>query len=439
MELKPGYKQTEVGVIPEGWDVVKIGTISKITTGPFGTLLKASEYSVDDNGAPLVSVGEVRDGFIKITGHTPRVPPSVIRRLPQYILRSGDIVFGRKGAVDRSALITEEEDGYFLGSDGISVRLSGPCNPAYVSCQLRSHRIRDWLVQNATGTTMASLNQGILKKIPLALPPRPEQDAIAYSISELDDLIQGLDELIFKKCNIKQAAMQELLTGKRRLRGFGPTRSFKRYEYGLIPEDWNTELLLKVSSMSGRIGWQGLKQEEFTDNPDDPFLITGINFKEGKIDWSSVYHIPEKRYLEASPIQLKPRDILMTKAGTIGKLLFVETIPHPGKASLNSHLLVLRPVSNRYIPEFLYYQLASPYFASHIEANKSGSTFFGLTQAAAGRYPVVLPSIDEQMAIGSALFSIDDAIDQLQHRLKKMQLLKAGILQELLTGRTRLQ
>ena len=97
-------------VIPDGWTVQSIREIGQIKTGPFGTLLKASEYSGTD-GVPLISVGEIGAGQFKVNEHTPRVPAIVIRRLPQYVLRTGDIVFGRKGAVDRSALVTEAEDG----------------------------------------------------------------------------------------------------------------------------------------------------------------------------------------------------------------------------------------------------------------------------------------------------------------------------------------
>ena len=83
--------------------------------------------------------------------------------------------------------------------------------------------------------------------------------------------------------------------------------------------------------MKGRIGWQGLKQSEFTT--EGPYLITGMNFKDGKIRWDEVYHITEARYDEAPEIQLKAGDVLMTKDGTIGKLLYVDTLPD--KASLN--------------------------------------------------------------------------------------------------------
>jgi type I restriction enzyme S subunit len=423
MELKPGYKQTEVGVIPEDWDVVKIGTISKITTGPFGTLLKASEYSVDDNGAPLISVGEVRDGFVKITGHTPRVPPSVIRRLPQYILRYGDIVFGRKGAVDRSALITEKEDGCFLGSDGISVRLSGPCNPAYISCQLRSHRIRDWLVQNATGTTMASLNQGILKKIPLALPPRPEQDAIASTLSELDELIQGLDELATKKRNIKQSAMQELLTGKRRLPGF--------------EGEWEVKKLGDTASLKARIGWQGLTTAEYLDSG-DVYLVTGTEIEKGRVSWHDCHYVDEARYKQDKFIQLKPQDVLVTKDGTIGKVALVTDLHRP--ATLNSGIFVIRPTKDSFNPEFFYYLLCSQVFSEFLGQLAAGSTINHLYQKDFVSFTYrIPPTYEEQDEIASTLNAIDSELIGLEARLDKTRAIKQAMMQELLTGRIRLR
>jgi type I restriction enzyme S subunit len=190
--------------------------------------------------------------------------------------------------------------------------------------------------------------------------------------------------------------------------------------------------------MNGRIGWQGLKQEEFTFNESDPFLITGMNFKDGQIKWNEVYHISEERYEEAKPIQLRTGDILMTKDGTIGKLLFVEEIPLPRKASLNSHLLVFRPLNGAYHPAFLYYELSSQNFSNFVELNKSGSTFFGITQGAIGNYLAYLPSIEEQIAIAAVLSDLDAEILALETRREKTRTLKQGMMQELLTGRIRL-
>ena len=109
----------------------------------------------------------------------------------------------------------------------------------------------------------------------------------------------------------------------------------------------------------------------------------------------------------------------MTKDGTIGKLLFVDEVPYPGMASLNSHLLVFRPATGRFVPKFLFYQLASPSFAQHIELHKSGTTFFGLTQAATGKYPMVLPSNAEQSAVAQALTDMDAELAALETRHSK--------------------
>ena len=194
----------------------------------------------------------------------------------------------------------------------------------------------------------------------------------------------------------------------------------------------------EVSSIKGRIGWQGLKQDEFTADVSEPFLITGMNFRDGAIAWSDVYHVPQERYEIAPEIQLRADDVLMTKDGTIGKLLYVDVIPNPGTATLNSHLLLFRPKNHAYVPRFLYYQLASPRFRSHIERHKSGTTFFGISQSSVAEYSVLLPSIGEQGAIADALAAIDSEILVIEDRLAKNHHLKQGMMQELLTGRTRL-
>jgi type I restriction enzyme S subunit len=159
-----------------------------IKTGPFGTVLKANEYSRE--GVPLISVGEIGYGYLHIHESTPRAPPEVVERLPEYVLESGDIVFGRKGAVDRLALIKTEQSGWFLGSDGIRLRLPLTCDARFISYLLRSQTTRSWLLQHATGTTMASLNQKIIERIPLVLPPLRIQKFIASILGALDDKIE---------------------------------------------------------------------------------------------------------------------------------------------------------------------------------------------------------------------------------------------------------
>jgi len=212
-------------------------------------------------------------------------------------------------------------------------------------------------------------------------------------------------------------------------------KGYKQTDIGIIPSDWELMPFKDVSFMKGRIGWQGLNQTEFTDNVDEPFLITGMNFKDGEIRWGEVYHVSEVRYEIAKEIQLKSGDVLMTKDGTIGKILFVDNIPYPYKATLNSHLLVFRPTRNSYFPKYLYYQLLSNFFKDFIDLNKYGTTFFGISQEAVGTYKVILPSLVEQTAIATALSDADALITSLEKLIAKKRLIKQGAMQELLKPR----
>jgi len=164
-------------------------TGGSIKTGPFGTKLKASEYTA--TGVPVISVGEVGFGRLRIHHDTPRVDETVSSRMPEFLLKAGDIVFGRKGAVERSAQLQPDEDGYFLGSDGIRIRLNiESCDPKFIAYQLQTTAHRSWMIQHAAGTTMPSLNEGIIRRIPIVLKPLPEQKAIASILGALDDKIE---------------------------------------------------------------------------------------------------------------------------------------------------------------------------------------------------------------------------------------------------------
>lgn len=210
-----------------------------IKTGPFGTSLKAAEYSQE--GVPVVSVGEVGHGVLRLHSKTPRVGPDTVSRLPEYVLRSGDIVFGRKGAVDRSAWVRPHEDGYFLGSDGIRVRLNGAVSSRFVAYQLRTAESRDWLLQHAAGTTMASLNQGTLERIPVLLPGLPEQTAIVEVLRAFDEKIAANDRLIANLDELRHANYAQATTsGESR-----PLSSLARFVNG--------RAFTKAASGTGRV------------------------------------------------------------------------------------------------------------------------------------------------------------------------------------------
>lgn len=177
-----------------------------------------------------------------------------------------------------------------------------------------------------------------------------------------------------------------------------------------LPSRFKVEKLKYNSYIKGRIGWQNLRSEEFTD--EGPFLITGMHFEGGSVDWSSCYHVTEERYAIDSDIHVKVGDVLITKDGSIGKLAYVDALP--GRACLNSHLLIIRPSANRsYVGRFLYYVLQSPNFSTFIQEEQTGTTFYGISQESIENFPAFFPGEEEQHAIAQFLDRETARIDEL--------------------------
>ena len=188
----------------------------EVKTGPFGTKLSASEYGKD--GVPVISVGEIRMGEIILHDRTPRVGLSVTSRMPEYLLEKGDIVFGRKGGVERSAYVTESQAGWFLGSDGIRLRLPSSFNKWFIAYQLMRPAHQNWIKAKATGTTMPSLNQGIIEGIPLLLCDHDQQASVVRELAEFKLQSQPLKEMYVKKIAelkiLKSSILLQAFAGK---------------------------------------------------------------------------------------------------------------------------------------------------------------------------------------------------------------------------------
>lgn len=193
--------------------------------------------------------------------------------------------------------------------------------------------------------------------------------------------------------------------------------------------EWLT-VTVKVSSyLKGRIGWQGLRAIEFMD--EGAFLITGTDFKNGKIDWSTCYHVTEERYREAAYIHVKNSDLLITKDGTIGKVAFVEECPE--KAVLNSGIFLLRSKDGLYDHRFVYYVLTSLIFEKFLRLNLNGSTINHLYQNVFEKFPIPIPHAKTQRKIAAILTTVDTAIEKTEALLEKYQQIKAGLMHDLFT------
>ena len=202
---------------------------------------------------------------------------------------------------------------------------------------------------------------------------------------------------------------------------------------GEIPTDWNIKRVKYLASLKGRIGWQGLTSDEYID--EGPFLITGIDFCNGGIDWENCVHITEERWAEAPEIHIHNGDLLITKDGTIGKVAIVDNLTM--KASLNSGVLLIRPQED-YDKKFLFWVLQSDEFWTWFKLKNAGnSTIVHLYQGDFAEFSYTFPKIQEQKAIADYLDSqcskLDSVIADLEKQIDTLQKYKKSLITETVT------
>ena len=419
MEVKPGYKRTEVGVVPEDWTVKYLDLIAVVTSGkrlPLGNFLTERETP-----HPYIRVTDMRPGTVALADIR-YVPVDVFPAIKRYRIFKDDIFITVAGTLGRVGRIPSELNGANLTENADRI-FNISCSQVYLLYILMSPLIQRKIDSLRTVGAQPKLALTRIRKFDIPLPPtKAEQEAIAEALSDADALIESLEQLRTKKRQIKKGAMQELLTGKKRLPGFSG--------------DWEVKQLGATATLKARIGWQGLTTAEYLDSG-DYYLVTGTEFKEGNIDWENCHYVDEFRYKQDKYIQVKEHDVLVTKDGTIGKIALVTELSRP--ATLNSGVFVIRPIEAAFNPEFFYYLLCSSVFNDFLVQLSAGSTINHLYQkdfvSFAYKTP---PTIDEQIAIAAILTDMDAEITTLEAKLTKARQIKQGMMQELLTGRIRL-
>lgn len=161
-----------IGKIPKHWQIKRLKYCCSVKTGPFGTQLSADEYT--EEGIPIINVKNIGYGVIKDVD-LDKIPLSVKERLSAHILYCGDIVFGRKGAVDKHALISRAQDGWVQGSDCMRVRVNSKIRPDFLNYYFSSSGYREYVLVNSVGSTMTSVNSDILNNSMIILPDYEDQ------------------------------------------------------------------------------------------------------------------------------------------------------------------------------------------------------------------------------------------------------------------------
>ena len=413
MVIPEGYKKTEIGIIPEDWDVVPLLEKCQLINGltyhptnvkPYGILVLRSSNIQNDDFAFTDNV------FVDIEVSD------------NLLIKSEDILIcvrnGSSSLIGKCAMASKNYNATF----GAFMAVLRGNNNGYIYQLLLQKTIQKAITKNSD-SAINQITNGDLKKVQIPFPTaKKERDTIVSYLSDLDILIKGLNRLITKKKNIKQGAMQELLTGKRRLPG--------------IDEEWITINFIKKSKVKARIGWQGLKKSEYLDSG-YAYLVTGTDFYNGAISWNTCHFVEKERYDIDRNIQIKNNDLLITKDGSLGKTALVTGLEYP--ATLNSGIFVVRPLNKSYVPAFVYYILSSFVFREYLERLSAGSTIVHLYQKDLDKFEFMIPPTEkEQVAIAEVLSDMDKEIEELEKKLTKYRNLKQGMMSELLTGHIRL-
>lgn len=204
---------------------------------------------------------------------------------------------------------------------------------------------------------------------------------------------------------------------------------------GQIPKEWKVPRLKNVAELHGRIGWNGLRSEEFEEQS-YAYLVTGQDFVSSEINWNKCYQIRKERYEEDEFIQLKEGELLVTKDGTIGKVAIVSNMAKP--ACLNSGIFVLRQKVYSFFPKYLYWQLYSPLLKTYNDyMNLGGTTIIHLYQNVFERMPLILPSPSEQQKIADYLDKVCGKVDEMialqEKMIEELKAYKQSIITEAVT------
>lgn len=409
--VKPGYKQTEVGVIPEKWTISTIGAIADVKTGPFGSALHAEDYVQD--GTPIITVEHLGE-----TGLThqnlPKVSEKDRHRLFAYSMQEGDIVFSRVGSVDRNAYVTAIENGWLFSGRILRLRAKNEkLSTQYLGYYFKSEDTKERIRNVAVGQTMPSLNTKLMNAFKVVLPTIEEQKDIAALLSNMDTLISALEKQISKKKAIKQGAMQELLTGKRRLPGF--SGEWQNIVLGTVSSFYNggTPSKTRKDWWSGNIPW-----------------ISSSDLSESTITSVKISRFVSQEAVARSATRICPRNaVLIVSRVGVGKVAV-----SPCELCTSQDFTTI--VSSRHNPYFLAYMLMP--IMKKLAIQSQGTSIKGITTEDIQKIAIPTPSEEEQNAIVDILADTDSEIEALEQKLKKYRQVKQGMMQQLLTGKTRL-
>ncbi len=413
MELRAGYKQTEVGVIPEDWEVRPARDVCRINQGlqiPIANRLK----DPSSRAKKYLTIQYLNEGkgAEYIEDYTASVCCAASDVLMTRTGNTGTVITNVEG-VFHNNFFKIKYDRQLLQRD-------------FLVDYLRLDRLQRLILTKAGTSTIPDLNHNDFYSIPVIIPPKAEQEAIAGALSDADGLIESLEQLIAKKRHLKQGAMQQLLTGKKRLPGFSG--------------EWEEYSLGQMGECHRGVGYNPNTDLYASDTSSTVRLLRSNNIQDERIVFEDMQFVDSSRVADIQ--RLRCDDVVLCMANGSRRLV--------GKAgrfsnsdgfeyTFGAFMGCFRPDIESTVPKFLFYLFQTEAYRAHIGILLAGSSINNLRPSDVESLAIPVP-VDraEQTAIAAVLSDMDGEIEALETKLGKARQLKAGMMHNLLTGRIRL-
>lgn len=434
------YKDSGVewlGEIPSHWEINHLKSITSILTCGVASTPQYVEANV---GVPFLSAQNVKPNRLDLSRYN-YIPVALHRQLTRYRTpQRNDVLVTRVGAGIGDACIVDTDLEFSVYVSLTHIRTLDqrlvPSFLVYFFCTTYSKALNKSSVPGGGG--QGNLNVKNINKYLVPLPPLDEQEAISAYLDEKTAVIDKKVALLEKKAehykSLKQSIINETVT--RGLDKSAPLKESGINWIGQIPEHWDIMRVKDSTYVKGRIGWQGLRSEDFLP-VGDYYCVTGTDIKKSILDWGSCYFVDKDRYDQDRYIQLKLGDILITKDGTIGKVAIVDALPKP--ATLNSGVFVTRPINESYVTRFFFWVLHSGQFSSYVDLTKGGSTIQHLYQNVFDRFAFASPSLSEQQKIADYLdektAQIDGIIASIARQVSTLKEFRKTLINDVVTGK----
>ena len=411
---KNGSKKTRLGMkkevkqkaLPTGWREVRLNNVASVKTGPFGAQLHQHDY-VQSNGTPIITVEHLSERGL-IHKNLPLVSDHDKERLNQYLIQEGDIVFSRVGSVDRSTLVSKDEDGWLFSGRLLRVRpKKSDVHSSYLNYFFHAQKFRHHMQSIAVGGTMPSINTSILSNVIIHLPPMNEQKAIASLLEKWDTAIEKTEALIAAKKKQFKWLLKTLISDQQ------------------DNPEWRKVKLGKVIEDIGDGGTPSRKNSDYFGGGIPWVVIDDITFKIEKTKETL-----SKLGLSKSTAKIWPKDSVIVSTGaTIGHV-GIAKIPMATKQGITG-IIPKKSITSEYLAYFL---LAHTHL---LIKYAQGSSFKEIRPETTKKIAFSYPEINLQKDVVSKLNTAQKETDMLRSLAEQYRTQKRGLMQKLLTGEWR--